>query len=438
MDTQHEQTLYDDFETMPPFQGQPGSPHSNMGLLQGIINYGFEKPSEIQQKTIGPIFAKKNVIGQAQSGCGKTGAFIIGTLSIIDPSLDAVQAIVLANTHELADQIYNVCCTLSEKLLQPKKVALCVGRQVSVQDNILSIRHGCQILVGTPGRIKDLVFRQANGRPLIKPSNVRIIVMDEADCLFADKFKEDVVDIVYALDNHRRDALQLGIFSATFTPDSLTVARTLCVPDHQTNPEWHKDPGAPVEVLIPVEELTLDGIAQYYYDVESERDKSFEEKADFICALNDEHVIPMCIVYVNNRKSADRLKYELNSQGMTCECIYGDMNASQRNSIIQSFRRCECRFLISTDLLSRGIDIQQVKLVINFDIPYVTDRDTAEPVPARMAEYLHRIGRSGRFGRKGLAINIIANVSDKSRLEAIEKWYDTKVHVLPDDIKGLY
>lgn len=433
------QTTYIDFEAMEPFNGD----NPNMDLLQGITKYGFEKPSEIQQQTIVPLYHGYNVIGQAQSGCGKTGAFVIGALSRLKVTEENVQVIIMANTHELAQQTFNVVKDIGTNLLGPNKIELCVGRQVSVEDNIRAIRKGCQILIGTPGRIKHLVTHQIRGQPLIDPLRVQTVILDEADCLLMDKFRDVVVDIIDALDPPKRSKssagrLQLGIFSATFSDESLGISRDLCVPDRRDRPNWGEDPNAPLEILIPVEELTLDGIAQYYYEIDCPPKDTFEEKVNFLIALNEAQMIPMGIIYVNSKNNAERLKQALDYEHMHSQCIYGSMTPDRRRLVTKSFRDCETRLLISTDLLARGFDVQQVQLVINFDLPQVNDRDTAEPNKEKMAEYLHRIGRGGRFGRKGVAISLIAGATERSRKEEIEKYYNITMALLPDTVDGLY
>jgi translation initiation factor 4A len=436
MNSYEEEELYDDFENMPQFQGR----HANLDLLQGITNYGFEQPSEIQKKTIVPLFMGNNVIGQAQSGRGKTGAFVIGSLSRIDTSMKDVQVIVLSNTHELATQTYNVVSAIGQRMFKDTEVELCIGRQISTEENISNIRKGRKVLVGTPGRIKHLVKHQVNGSSLIDPRNVKVVVLDEADCLLMDKFQDVVIDIIDALDvASRPQPIQLAIFSATFSEDSLSISRKLCVPEmSELGENWTKDPNAPVEVLIPVEDLTLEGIEQYYYEIDCAPRETFDQKAEFIMALNDIQMIPMCIIYVNNKNTADRLKRSLDKAQLSSQCIYGSLTPSQRSQVTAAFRKCETRILISTDLLARGFDVQQVELVINFDLPYVHDRNTAEINKEKMAEYLHRIGRGGRFGRRGLAINIIASATERTRKEAIEQYFNTTISTLPDDVSGLY
>lgn len=430
---------YSDWEQMPQFQDQPDH-HSDWDLLQGIASFGFERPSEIQQKTIVPLYQGYNVIGQAQSGRGKTGAFVIGSLSRLDKDVHSVQLVILANTHELARQIESVVSGIGCQVLKDSDVELCIGQQISMEQNIRHIRAGCKVLVGTPGRVKHVLRHQIHSKSMVNPFHVKTLILDEADRLLMGEFRQPIIDIIDILDHPDREVpLQLGIFSATFSQDSLNISRILCVPDKGERGEaWRDSPTAPLEVLIPVEELTLDGIQQYYYEFDCGQDDVFRQKADFISLMNSVQMIPMCIIYVNSTRSAEHLKHLLDEENMISQCIYGGMPPSQRQSVIQQFRDCEIRILITTDLLSRGFDVQQVELVINFDLPYVQDKMTAEVNKEKMAEYLHRIGRGGRFGRKGMAISLIGSPAERDRKEDIEKYYDTKMHLLPEDITGLY
>lgn len=429
---------YSDWELMPQFQDQPGR-HSDWDLLQGIASFGFERPSEIQQKTIVPLYHGYNVIGQAQSGRGKTGAFVIGSLSRLDREVNSVQLIILANTHELARQIETVISSIGCKILKDSDVELCIGQQISMEQNIRHIRAGCKVLVGTPGRVKHVLNHKIHGKSMVDPYKVKTLILDEADRLLMGEFRRPIIDIIDILDQPDRPTpLQLGIFSATFSKESLNISRILCVPNmKELGAAWVDHPNAPLEILIPVEELTLDGIQQYYYEFDGGEDV-FRQKADFISLMNSIQMIPMCIIYVNSRRSADHLKRILDEENMMSQCIYGGMPPSLRQSVIQQFRDCEIRILITTDLLARGFDVQQVELVINFDLPYVQDKMTAEVNKEKMAEYLHRIGRGGRFGRKGMAISLIGSPAERDRKEDIEKYYDTKMHLLPEDISGLY
>ena len=427
---------YEEFDTMPIFENA----HENaIKLLQGILGYGFEKPSVIQQKTIMCLADRHNVIGQAQSGTGKTGAFVIGTLAQYEPEVRQVQLIFIAHTHELAQQIITVIRNIGNRLFPAEAVELCVGQCVSVDQNIEHIRKGtCQILVGTPGRICDLVERtlKVNGAmvPLIDPMFVKSVIIDEADKLLSLKFEEKINSIICILDNGkmRADNLQIGIFSATMADLDIECARNLCVPYRGSMENWRLDSRAPKEILVPVADLTLDGIEQYYYNLDSPPRESFNDKVRFIRIMNEIRVVPQCIIYVNSQDMARNLSRALYEQGLETRCIYGKMLPSERLTITTEFRKGTIRILVATDLLSRGFDVQQVSLVINFDIPYVTDRNTGGINEDSMAEYLHRIGRSGRFGRKGLAINLVSNFNEMHRVEKIREYYKTDIKVIQE------
>lgn len=435
-------TQYQTFDDMPMFDCD----EPNIDLLQGINSYGFSNPSAIQEIATAPIFEGKNLIAQSQSGTGKTGAFVIGSLSKIDPKLESVQIVAVAPTHELAVQIHHVYQSIGQYLINPKKVELCVGKQVSVEENISHIKNGAQILVGTPGRIAHLCKQQIKQKQLVNPEHVKILVLDEADKLIASDSRMTINDIAEALDNREiRGAdnfLQFAIFSATYNKaETIEDAMRLSFPgyDPVANPDYREHPQAPLKILLKPDELTLKGIEQYFYDLECDGGRDvFQNKVNFIEALNQEHMIPVCIIYVNNRNAAEKLKSALNSLNMVCECIYGSLPSKQRMEITDAFRQGEVRILITTDLLARGFDVHQVSLVINFDLPYVYDRHRAENDEQRLADYLHRIGRSGRYGRKGVAINILGTSGDRHRREIIEEFYNTKMAELPEDVSSIY
>lgn len=421
---------YEEFDDMPLFaEGSDAA----ISLLQGVLAYGFERPSVIQQRAIMVIADGHNVIGQSQSGTGKTGAFVIGALARINPTQRGVQVVFVAHTHELAQQIAAVVKEVGSRLLKPEAIELCVGQSVSVEQNIDRILTGdCSVIVGTPGRICDLVTRKIKGRSLIDPAGVCTLVLDEADKLMSPKFYPQIERITNALDSSREDNLQIAIFSATFSNESLEQARTLCVPG-RFKYDWETDSRRPYEVLVPVEDLTLVGIEQYYYELQTTPKDSFTDKVIFITTLNEIRVIPQCIIYVNTQDAAQRLCDALCSQGLETKCIYGKMPPVERLRVSSEFRRGAIRVLVATDLLSRGFDVQQVSLVINFDLPNVVNNGAVDE--ECMAEYLHRIGRSGRFGRKGLAINIITGSRDKHRLEKIKTYYKVDIQpVCEDDI----
>ena len=435
-------TRYQAFDDMPMFDCD----EPNIDLLQGINAYGFSNPSPIQEIAIFPLFDRKNLIAQSQSGTGKTGAFVIGSLSIFDPELDAVQIVVVAPTHELAIQIHHVYQSIGQYVLKDKKrVELCVGKQISVDENIRNIGRGSQILVGTPGRIAHLCKSNVKGQPLVNPKHVKILILDEADKLISTDSSETIMEITERLDNRElRDPdsfLQFGIFSATYNKqETIDNAARLCDPKWDpANPEETRTPQTPLRILLKPERLTLEGIEQYFFDLECDSGRDvFQNKVNFIEALNQEHMIPVCIIYVNNRSAAEKLKAQLNSMNMVCECIYGALPSKRRMEITDAFRQGEIRILITTDLLARGFDVHQVSLVINFDLPFVYDRHRGENSTQRLADYLHRIGRSGRYGRKGVAINILGTSGDRNRREIIEEFYQIKMAELPEDVSTIY
>uniref|UniRef100_A0A6C0J837 Helicase n=1 Tax=viral metagenome TaxID=1070528 RepID=A0A6C0J837_9ZZZZ len=449
---------YEDFEDMPMFTSELDNMES---LLHGIMNYGFQRPSLIQERGIVPLYKGKNLIAQSQSGTGKTGTFVVGSLSRLEPNLKHVQIVVIAPTHELATQTHHVYSEIAKYIFpdeegKPKgsgvkqAITLCVGKQVSSEDNIRSIKNGTRIIIGTPGRIHHMISHQIRvGRSsksvsLIDPKYCKMLILDEADLLLTSRDADIIYEISSILDNpnSRSDYLQLGIFSATFnSDDTLDEARKLCIPKYdaikQEGGDWTKEKGAPEQILLQPDKLTLEGIVQYYFDLECAND-SFNEKAEFIKSLNQEQMIPTCIIYVNSSDTAEHLKETLISGGMACECIYGGLPSVKRLQITDAFRKSVIRILISTDLLARGFDVRQVSLVINFDLPYVYDAKNAQINQQRVADYLHRIGRSGRWGRKGVAINLIATASDHTRKEIIEERYGVKMMELPEDVTNIY
>ena len=452
--------VYDDFEDMPMFTDNLTD--SMESLLRGIMSYGFQKPSRIQERGIVPLYNGKNLIAQSQSGTGKTGTFVIGTLSRFDPTLDKVQIVVIAPTHELATQTHHVYCEIAKYMFKDhvdrngktiegsgvkRAIALCVGKQISPEDNIRSIRNGASIIIGTPGRIFHMVdHRSRDGEPLIHPKYCKVLILDEADKLLTSKDAKRINTIVEILDNGkmRNDYLQLGIFSATFnSEETLNEARRLCMPDFdklvEDGVDWASVKDAPYQILLKPDKLTLDGILQYYFDLGCDDPKrSFAEKAEFIVTLNQERMIPTSIIYVNNSETAEKLKYFLNDRGLVCDCIYGSLSSLQRLEITDQFRTNKLRILISTDLLARGFDVRQVALVINFDLPYVYDCREGAVDQQKVADYLHRIGRSGRFGRKGVAINLVSTSRDRTRKDIIEERYNIAMRDLPDDVSEIY
>jgi len=371
-------------------------------LLRGIYAYGFEKPSAIQQRAIVPCIKGYDVIAQAQSGTGKTATFSIAILEQLDFNLPndsgrekkaALQALVLAPTRELAQQIQKNILALGDYM--EVQCHACIGG-TSVRDDMLKLEKGIHVAVGTPGRVCDLIDRRR-----LEVNDIKIFVLDEADEMLSRGFKDQIYEIFKRLPPN----VQVILLSATMPSDVLEVTT-----------KFMRDP---IRILVKKEELTLEGIKQFYVDVEKE-----DWKFETLCDLYDTLSITQAVIFLNTRRKVDWLTDQMTKRDFTVSAMHGDMNQKERDVIMREFRSGSSRVLITTDLLSRGIDVQQVSLVINYDLP--TNRES----------YIHRIGRSGRFGRKGVAINF-TTVDDVRLLRDIEQFYNTTIDETPMNIADL-
>jgi len=362
-------------------------------LLRGIYAYGFEKPSTIQQRGIVPIVRGFDTIAQAQSGTGKTATFTIGVLERVELKQKQCQALILAPTRELANQSHKVACSIGDYL--NVVCHACIGG-TKVADDIDILRRGVHIVVGTPGRVFDMMERRA-----LDVRAVKLFVLDEADEMLSRGFTDQIYDIFRKLPEN----VQVGLFSATMPDEVLEMTG--------------KFMNDPKRILVKRDELTLEGIKQFYVAVERE-----EWKLDTLCDLYETLTITQAIIYCNARRKVDWLTEQLHSRDFTVSALHGDMEQKERELIMKEFRSGSSRVLITTDLLARGIDVQQVSLVINYDLP--KDREN----------YIHRIGRSGRFGRKGVAINFIVQ-DDVRVLREIEQFYNTQIEEMPMNVADL-
>jgi len=362
-------------------------------LLRGIYAYGFEKPSAIQQRGIVPVLQGRDTIAQAQSGTGKTATFSIAILQTVDTDTTGCQALVLAPTRELAQQIQKVVVALGDYL--NVKVHACVGG-TAVREDIRILNEGVHIVVGTPGRCYDMINRGA-----LRLDDIKIFCLDEADEMLSRGFKDQIYDVFKFLP----EKVQVCLFSATMPLEVLEVTQ-----------RFMRDP---IRILVKRDELTLEGIKQFFIAVERE-----EWKLDTLCDLYETLTITQAIIYCNTRRKVDWLTEKMSSRDFTVSAMHGDMDQRERDLIMREFRSGSSRVLITTDLLARGIDVQQVSLVINYDLP--TNREN----------YIHRIGRSGRFGRKGVAINFLT-ASDVRYLRDIEQFYNTQIEEMPMDVADL-
>ncbi|KAJ2700470.1 translation initiation factor eIF4A [Coemansia sp. IMI 209128] len=363
-------------------------------LLRGIYAFGFERPSAIQQRAIVPVLKGHDVIAQAQSGTGKTATFSISILQKINPNLPQIQALVLAPTRELATQIQKVMTSLGD--FRKVKVHTCIGgTRVTEDERILN--SGIHAVVGTPGRVFDMIKRGH-----LKTASIKIFALDEADEMLSMGFKDQIYEVFQLLPAE----VQVVLLSATMPNDVFEVTS-----------KFMRDP---IRILVKRDELTLEGIKQFYISVEREEFK-FDTLADLYETIN----ITQAVIFCNTRRKVDFLTEKLRERNFTVSAMHGEMEQGQRDTIMKEFRSGSSRILISTDLLARGIDVQQISLVINYDLPVSREN------------YIHRIGRGGRFGRKGVAINFVAD-EDVSKLRDIEQYYGTQVDEMPGDIASLF
>ena len=361
-----------------------------INLLRGIYGNGFEQPSPIQKQAIIPMIQGKDLIAQAQSGTGKTGAFTIGMLQYIDENIQETQAIILSPTRELASQTNNVIKTLGK--MMNIKTSLTTGT-ISVNDNIKEIEQQPHIIVGCPGRLNDMLRRHK-----VNVSNLKLLILDEADEMLSVGFK----DQVYQIFQNLPETIIVSLFSATL-PKEL---------EDLTN-KFMRDP---IKILVKNEMLTLEGISQYYIALETDNDK-FNTIKDLFGWISSSQAI----IYCNSLKRVSDLYSAMIKDEFPVCCIHSGMDKEQRNETYNDFKNGKHRVCISSNVTARGIDIQQVSTVINFDIPKCAHT------------YLHRIGRSGRWGRKGVAINFVTKY-DIHIMRGIEQLYETEIKELTQDV----
>ena len=307
-------------------------------LLRGIYAYGFEKPSAIQQRAIVPCIKGMDVIAQAQSGTGKTATFSISVLQQIDTSLAQTQALILAPTRELAQQIQKVVMALGDYM--GAQCHACIGG-TSVREDMRKLESGQHIVVGTPGRVFDMISRK-----VLRTYEIKMFVLDEADEMLSRGFKDQIYDVF----RHLNSNIQVVLLSATMPQEVLEVTT-----------RFMRDP---IRILVKKEELTLEGIRQFYVSVERE-----EWKLDTLCDLYETLTITQAVIFCNTRRKVDWLTEKMHERDFTVSAMHGDMDQKERDVIMREFRSGSSRVLITTDLLARGIDVQQVSLVINFDLP---------------------------------------------------------------------
>lgn len=363
-------------------------------LLKGIYAYGFDKPSAVQQRAIIPIIKGRDVIVQSQSGTGKTCVFSVGALQIIDLNTREPQVLVLSPTRELAEQSQKVMLALGDYM--KVQVHCCIGGK-SVTEDVFKLDHGVHVISGTPGRVYDMIQRRT-----FKTRSIKMLIIDEADEMLTRGFKDQVYDIYRYLPY----CTQNVVVSATLPHEVLEMTTKFMAQDT-------------IRILVKRDELTLDGIKQFFVAVECE-----EFKFPTLCDLYDTLTITQAVIFCNRKERVEWLAGKMRQNNFTVSMMHGDMPQKERDKIMSEFRAGQSRVLIATDIWGRGLDVQQVSLVVNYDLP--TNREL----------YIHRIGRSGRFGRKGVAINFVKN-DDVKILRNIEQYYSTQIDEMPMNIADL-
>lgn len=377
----------------------------NGDLLAGIYGFGFERPSPIQSKAIIPILNGKDIIGQAQAGSGKTGAYLIPALTKIDPKLKNPQVIVIANSHPLAMQIHYNAKKIGQKLIENHgvKMSLCIGGNGTKESRVTYDElFESHVLVATPGRLVAMSEIEKKNRSKLSNESrlldkVKLLILDEADILLQDGFVAQIQKIIRKIPK----TAQICLFSATYPQSVVTMADQFLV--------------NPMKILVKNEEISVDGIKNYWVNVERE-----EYKYDNLVDIYKKVSVCQAVIFVNSVTKAKQLSTALQNAGHSVGAIYrepegkeGNENEStERFKILEEFRKTQIRVLVATDIISRGIDVQKVGLVINYDVPYDTDK------------YIHRVGRSGRFGKLGVAITfMVKSRQDISKMEEIESKY---------------
>jgi len=357
-------------------------------LLMGIFEKGFERPSPIQEEAIPIALTGKDIMARAKNGTGKTASFVIPALEKVNPDINAVQVLLLVPTRELALQTAQVTKELGKHM---KVNVMVTTGGTSLREDIMRLYNPVHVLVATPGRILDLASKN-----VADFSRCNMVVLDEADKLLSPEFSELVDNVLLHVSKKRQTLL----FSATF-PVTVKDFRDKHMKD-------------PFEINL-MDELTLIGVSQFYAYVEE------KQKIHCLNTLFTRLQINQSIIFCNSVNRVELLAKKITQLGYSCYYIHARMLQQHRNRVFHDFRQGQCRNLVCSDLITRGIDIQAVNVVINFDFP-----KNAET-------YLHRIGRSGRFGHLGIAINFVT-ADDRGTLARIEKELDTEIKAIPAQI----
>ncbi|MBD8490568.1 DEAD/DEAH box helicase [Echinicola sp. CAU 1574] len=353
-------------------------------ILQAVEDMGYTQPSPIQSQSIPLMLDGRDVIGQAQTGTGKTASFGIPIVDMVDPTSNKPQALILCPTRELAVQVEGEITKLAKHKKGVYSTAIYGGESIDRQ--IRTLKKGVQIIVGTPGRVMDHMKRGN-----IKLETVKTIVLDEADEMLDMGFREDIETVLNQMPEDR----QTIFFSATMAKPIMDLTKM-----YQSNPEI---------VKIVKKELTVENISQVYYEVKPSL------KMELITRLINVHQFNLGVVFCNTKRVTDEVTEGLIARGITAEALHGDLSQAQRDKVMNKFRKGHCSVLVATDVAARGIDVDNVEVVFNYDLPLDEEY------------YVHRIGRTGRAGRSGMAISFITGRKDIFRLKDLERYIKTSL-----------
>ena len=352
-------------------------------ILRAVTDMGFEAASPIQAKAIPLEIEGKDIIGQAQTGTGKTAAFGIPLLQKIDPKNKKLQAVVLCPTRELAIQVADEIRSLAKYMHGIKVLPIYGGQEIVKQ--IRSLKDGVQVIIGTPGRVMDHMRRKT-----IKFGQVHTVVLDEADEMLNMGFLEDMETILSELPEER----QTVMFSATMPAAIAEIAK-----------KFQKEPEI---VKVVKKDLTVPKVTQYYYEVKP------KNKIEVMCRLLDMYAPKLSVVFCNTKRQVDELVLALQGRGYFAEGLHGDLKQVQRDRVMNGFRKGRTDILVATDVAARGIDVDDVEAVFNYDIPQDEEY------------YVHRIGRTGRAGREGKAFSLVVG-KEVYKLRVIQRYCKTKI-----------
>jgi len=369
----------------------------NVKIIKALSEMGFEETTPIQGLAIPLVMSGKDVVGQAQTGTGKTAAFGVPAIDCVDPKIKKPQVLILCPTRELAVQVAEEIMKMTKYMDNVKTLAIFGGQSIDRQIN--SLKRGVQIIIGTPGRVMDHMRRKT-----LKLDNIKMMVLDEADEMLKMGFREDIEFVL----SHMEQEIQKALFSATMPNTILSIIKK-----YLTNPEI---------VKIEHKDLTSPNIEQLYLEVKD------RDKVEVMSRLVDMYNPKLSIVFCNTKRKVDEATAHLQSRGYAVDKIHGDMRQAQRITILNRFKKGELEMLVATDVAARGIDVEDVEIVFNYDVP------THEEF------YVHRIGRTGRAGRKGKAFTFVT-ARDFYILRNVMKYSKTKIerHRIPSalDIENI-